>query len=102
MIAVTAVLPITASAADTVTYINWDDSNKEFVNADASAEKMTDDTDELADGGWYYVEGELTINDRITISNDNGTAHIILKDDAKLTASKGIAVSKNQSLFIYG
>ncbi len=41
----------------------------------------------------------MTINDRVTVT---GNVHLILADDAELTASKGIQVASGNSLTIYG
>ena len=50
-------------------------------------------------GGWYAAEGDVTIEDRITVS---GEVHLILCDGATLTANKGITLSAGgNSLTIY-
>ena len=51
------------------------------------------------DGGWYVADGEITVGDRITVNN--GTANLILKDGAKLTAQAGINVAEGSTLNIY-
>lgn len=47
--------------------------------------------------GWYVVEGDVTISDKITVS---GTVYLILADNCKLDAQEGIIASGN-SLTIY-
>lgn len=49
--------------------------------------------------GWYVVNGDVTISNRIIV--DQGTVNLILRDGATLTASKGITVAKNRTLNIY-
>ena len=49
-------------------------------------------------GGWYVVDKNLTFNKRITIS---GTVNIILMDNTRLTANKGIYVPYNTTLHIW-
>lgn len=49
--------------------------------------------------GWYYVNQNTTISDRIEVSGD---VHLILGDGYTLTASSGIHVSAWNSLTIYG
>lgn len=48
--------------------------------------------------GWYVLEGNVTISDRITVS---GSVSLILENGCTLTASKGITVQKDNSLTIY-
>ncbi len=48
--------------------------------------------------GWYVVSEEVTISDRISVSGD---VHLVLCDDATLTAQKGIGVTEGNSLTIY-
>lgn len=49
-------------------------------------------------GGWYIVQGDVTITKRIIVSKN---VHLILTDNATLTASKGISVVSGKSLTIY-
>ncbi len=49
--------------------------------------------------GWYVVDEDVTFAGRITVS---GTVHLILCDGYTLTASKGISVTENNTLNIYG
>ena len=47
---------------------------------------------------WYVVNSNVTINTRVTVTGD---VHLILKDGFTLNATKGINVSKGNSLTIY-
>ncbi len=47
---------------------------------------------------WYIVKNDLTFNIR---PNVKGNVHLILADNATLTANSGISVNANQSLTIY-
>ena len=58
---------------------------------DSSTTQLTD--------GWYAVSGNVTINNRITIS---GNVHLILTDDCILDAKEGINLSDGNTLNIYG
>ncbi len=49
--------------------------------------------------GWYAVDADLTISDRITVTGD---VHLILKDGTTLTANGGIRVEGTNSLSVYG
>ncbi len=49
--------------------------------------------------GWYVAEGSVTVNSRITVT---GSATLILKDGATLTAAQGINVGSGRKLTIYG
>ena len=48
--------------------------------------------------GWYAVTENVTVDDRIKVSGD---VHLILCDNATLTASNGIDVTGNNSLTVY-
>ena len=48
--------------------------------------------------GWFVVNSNTTISDRITVS---GTVNLILTNNATLTASKGITVGSDATLNIY-
>ena len=71
-----------------VLYLDWDEENGMMTNATITAggyELVTSDTRTFADGKWYVVAGDVAINGggNITVS---GSAHLILCDDASLTA----------------
>ncbi|MBM6896688.1 hypothetical protein H9X86_04785 [Pseudoflavonifractor capillosus] len=48
--------------------------------------------------GWYVVDGEVTIDSRVTITGD---VKLILKNGADLTANDGIHVSSEDSFTLY-
>ena len=49
--------------------------------------------------GWYVIDEDVEISGLIRVV---GTANLILKDECKLTASKGINVATGSALTIYG
>ena len=69
-------------------YFNRDKGTTDMV----SAELVTTDMTALGEGSsdinpkWYVVKEAVTINDRITVT---GNVHLILADNAVLTAKKG-------------
>ena len=58
---------------------------------------VTDSDEAFEDGKWYVVNGNVTVESRITVT---GTANIILCDGAEMT-SAGITVSEGGTLNIY-
>lgn len=58
----------------------------------------TFDWDYELDEGWYYVEDDLQVVNRITV---NGTVNIILGDGCTLEVQKGIEVPEGKTLNIY-
>ena len=63
---------------------------------------MADQTDwnnTESNTGWYVVDKNVTINNRIIVT---GTVNLILCDGAKLIASKGITVEKQNTFNING
>lgn len=58
----------------------------------------TFDWDYELDEGWYYVEDDLQVVNRITV---NGTVNIILGDGCTLEVRKGIEVPEGKTLNIY-
>ena len=103
---VCALLPVAAlpAFADDNTYImrSWDDEKKEIVEEaipiPADAHKIDSTTTRL-EGGWYVVEGNVTISDENLIRL-NETSHIILKDGCTLQCF-GIIIG-SADLYIYG
>ena len=63
--------------------------------------EYTEVTDGLTawSSGWYVVEGNVTIAQRVTVSGD---VHLILTDGCNLTVNGGIDVSGSNALTIYG
>lgn len=52
----------------------------------------------LLSSGWYYVDGETTISDRITVK---GTVNLILADGCEFNAGAGIRVAEGNTINIY-
>ena len=89
-------------ADGSVPYLAWDADRQKVVEVEGGCANYTEVTSSttILENGWYVVsDGEVTIGDRICV---NGTAHLILCDGAKLTASKGITVNNSNALNIYG
>jgi hypothetical protein len=81
-----------------ITYLAWDDDNKELV--EANCDNYTEVTDQTVfENGTYVVKSEVTISDRIFVY---GNVNLILCDGATLTASNGINVSGQNTLNIFG
>lgn len=100
-----SLLPVTALAAGSITYISytWVDGQGRVEHSnplnDPYNEINTDSTDPVTwNDGWYVVTGSATFTDRITVT---GNVHLILTDNCTLTASKGISVNEGNSLTIY-
>ena len=92
-----------ANAAETVTY--WDSKEKK-EKTQTACQAITASTTTLK--GWYFVEGNVTITHTLQL---DGTAHIILKDGARLEvcgadSAPGIGVRYgfmvSDKLHIYG
>lgn len=73
------------------------DGNRVTLPSGVSATVVTADDTTLADG-WYIVNNDVTISERITIS---GNVNLILGDGYTFTAGKGIQVGSGTSLSIY-
>lgn len=80
--------------SQSVSYV--DESGRE-QNADTATKVDTGITE--WNGGWYVVEGDVSVPERITV---NGSVNLILSDGCRLAAPKGIAVSEGNSLTVYG
>lgn len=74
----------TRASADAVRYLTYDGSTITEPYYQADATKITSSSIELS--GWYYVEGNVEINSKVTLSGDT---HLILCDGAKLTINSG-------------
>ena len=75
-----------------------------YIDAGGTEQTCTSATEVTAssttwNAGWYVVNSNVTINDRVTVS---GEVHLILVDGYTLNASNGINVSGSNSLTIYG
>ncbi len=80
---------------------SWDETKKQVISTEEdipeTAQEITADTRTLT-SGWYFLSGEVEIDDAITVSGD---AHIILANDALFTAKNGIAVTDGADLTFY-
>ena len=83
---------VTANAQTSVSYLDENGTTQQCVKYTA----ITDQT-ELSTG-WYVVNSDVTISDRITVS---GNVHLILADGKTLTAGGGINVSSNNAFTVY-
>ena len=88
-------------ALDPVSYMVWNGTTLvEKTGDDACTDYtvVTADTTTFEDGKWYVVSNSVTVSSRITVT---GTANLILRDGATLTASKGITVNSGNTINIY-
>ena len=79
----------------------WDDAGSVLKIGTGAVSEYTEVTEELYtwEDGWYVVKSDVTLEQLVTVS---GSVHLILMDDATLTAKRGIRVSAGNSLNIYG
>ena len=70
---------------------------KRTVEYSMLSEDTFDENNKLEEG-WYYVQDDLQVVNRIII---NGTVNIILGDNSTLTTVQGIEVPEHQTLNIY-
>ena len=98
-------MSLTALAADDGKYREyaWNEASKTLSYEDkdvpAGVTELATDTTAWEDGKWYTVpQGGITIGSRIAVT---GTANLILRDGATLTASKGITVNSGNTINIY-
>ena len=88
--------------ADTATDISYIDANGGGQTCDSAT--VVDSTSNTwtgsaPDGGWYVVNSNVTISERVTVT---GKVHLILANGYTLNAAKGITVTGDNSLTIYG
>lgn len=67
---------------------------KDVIIVDENTKQWNNDKN----GGWYIVQGDVTITNRIIVSKN---IRLILADNATLTAKAGIGVLSDKSLTIY-
>ena len=67
---------------------------KDVIIVDENTKQWNNDKN----GGWYIVQDDVTITNRIIVSKN---VHLILTDNATLTAKAGIGVLSDKSLTIY-
>ena len=85
-----------------ITYLDYDGGTGAFEEATHTATQITSSSNNLS--GWYYVEGEVVISNKVDLAGDT---HLILCDGAKLTINSendpGIDnnTSTNKNLTIY-
>nr|MDD6335699.1 hypothetical protein [bacterium] len=83
-----------ADTATGITYYDWNSSTKKLEEKTCTAATVvsSDDTTwgDDGNGGWYVVNSNVTITQRITVS---GEVHLILADGKTLTAEVGIQVA---------
>ena len=79
-------------------YLEYDPESKEYVEKEAKCSVLHDVIDVLHEG-FYLVEGEVTVQNRIEI---DGEVKLILADGAKLNAAQGIHLIDDNALIIYG
>ena len=84
------------NALAVVNNINYLDEN----GTQQTANNVTEITDTMTtlNTGWYVVNSDVTINDRIII---NGAVHLILADKCKLVGKHGIRVLGSNSFTVY-
>ena len=83
------------AASDPITYLDENGQEQTCTNYTV----VTSETTTFADGGWYVVTDESLINsNRINVE---GTAHLILADNAELSARDGINVVEGRALNVY-
>ena len=85
-----------------VSYRQYDSTGTQMADGTLAANagfQIESDTKKWAGGNTYVASGEVTIDSRIKVT---GTVNLILLDGATLTASKGITVSNEDTLNIYG
>ena len=79
-------------------YREYDLNSEQFIEKTADC-LVIDEFRKNLSTGWYIVDSQVTIPDRIEISGD---VHLVLADGSKLTASCGIHIVGDNSLTIYG
>ena len=82
-------------------YREWDEATGAMIEytdmAPANATVVTDSTTAMSDG-WYIVNSDVTVS---SVININGEVHLILADGVTLTASTGVHLPEEKTLYIY-
>ena len=92
------VAPVTVYAyTEQASYYDRDAKEVKTVSAEVITADMT--TWDGATSKWNVVKGKVEINTRVTVTGD---VHLILADGAQLKAGRGIDVSAENALTIYG
>lgn len=84
------------SALGTTTEATYLDENGDTKTANAT---VVDENSTSWSEGWYVVDGDVTINDRVSTM---GNVNLILKDGCKFTAKRGIGLQPDSNISIYG
>ena len=94
---------LAAEAADSVSYraatVDGTTHAVTFADSECSDYTVINESTKAWNAGWYVVDGDVTISDRITVT---GTVNLILMDGKTLTAERGIMVVDGNTLNIYG
>ena len=97
-------LPATAWAADSVTYLTWSEEQGKLVTDTCDSYISLTSSSNISSLGtedqqrWYVLKGDNSSRFRIEVK---GNVHLILCDGYTLTAQKGIHVPDGSSLTIY-
>lgn len=97
-------LPATAWAADSVTYLTWSEEQGKLVTDTCDSYTSLTSSSNISSLGtedqqrWYVLKGDNSSRFRIEVK---GNVHLILCDGYTLTAQKGIHVPDGSSLTIY-
>lgn len=84
------------STLGTTTEVTYLDENGDTKTANAT---VVDENSTSWSEGWYVVDGDVTINDRVSTM---GNVNLILKDGCKFTAKRGIGLQSDCNFSIYG
>ena len=96
-------LPATAWAADSVTYLTWSEEQGKLVTDTCDSYTSLTSSSNISSLGtedqqrWYVLKGDNSSRFRIEVK---GNVHLILCDGYTLTAQKGIHVPDGSSLTI--
>ncbi len=93
--------PLAPQSQEPVRYVerSWDENAGVVTEEEKECAGYTlvtsNSTDESVswNSGWYVVQGEKTINGRLSITGEAATAHLILCDGARLTVKEGITTT---------
>ena len=89
--------PVTGNSP--VTYVPYlDENGAEQVLSQQYIEINGENLPAVWQSGWYVVEGEVSIDSRVTVSGD---VKLILRDSSNLTVNGGIDVSEGNSFTVY-
>ena len=81
-----------------VSYRTCDENGQNWKKEECSNYTVVDGSTTAWSDGWYVVNSNVTIDNRVTVS---GKVHLILADGASLTANGGINVAENNSFTVY-